>query len=58
MVETPYFAVTDSEGGFAITDVPSGIYTVKAWHERFKSQSLTVEVPTVGIVAANFQMQK
>lgn len=39
-----YFAVTDNEGNFQISNVPPGHYTLMAWHERFGelSQSLTV----------------
>lgn len=29
----PYFAVTDQEGSFRITDIPPGIYKLKIWHE-------------------------
>jgi len=39
-----YFAVTDNEGNFRISNVPLGHYTLMAWHERFGelSQSVTV----------------
>jgi plastocyanin len=43
-VETPYFAVTDTDGSFTIKDVPDGTYTVSAWHERLKKQSQEVTV--------------
>lgn len=29
----PYYAVTDADGSFTITDIPAGAYTVTAWHE-------------------------
>ena len=31
-IDNPYYAVTDSDGSFFIGDLPSGTYTVKAWH--------------------------
>ncbi len=44
IVATPYFAVTDKDGGFEIKDVPPGTYTMKTWSEDGKptTQSITV----------------
>lgn len=33
-VTTPYFAVTNKSGQFAIPNVPIGRYTLSVWHER------------------------
>ncbi len=35
VVKHPYFAVTNADGAFALRDVPTGTYTLRAWHERF-----------------------
>ncbi len=45
VMEHPFFAVTDETGKFAIKDLPSGKYTLAAWHETFgtKTQNITVE---------------
>jgi len=40
----PFFAVTDRNGAFSIEGLPPGDYTVIAWHERFKDQSVKVSV--------------
>jgi plastocyanin len=29
----PYYAVTDAEGNYTLTDIPPGTYTLKFWHE-------------------------
>ncbi len=34
VVDTPYFAVTDATGAFAIRGVPPGRYKLVAWHEK------------------------
>ena len=34
VVDTPFYAVSDSEGRFKIADVPPGDYRVRVWHER------------------------
>jgi Carboxypeptidase regulatory-like domain len=44
VVEHPFFAVTDSNGRFSISNLPPGTYTVEVWQERFgpRSQQITV----------------
>jgi hypothetical protein len=32
----PYYAVTDAEGNFELTDVPLGQYEIVAWHEGWR----------------------
>jgi plastocyanin len=41
-VDTPYFAVADAQGAFAIANVPAGTYTYHAW--RPGGQTLTGSV--------------
>jgi plastocyanin len=41
---TPYGAETDETGAFKVGDVPSGSYTMTAWHEGFKTQSKPIMV--------------
>ena len=31
-VTNPYYAVTDAQGRFTISDIPEGVYTLTAWH--------------------------
>ncbi|MCZ6800857.1 MAG: carboxypeptidase regulatory-like domain-containing protein [Nitrospirae bacterium] len=31
-VNNPYYALTDSEGRFTISDIPKGVYSLVAWH--------------------------
>jgi hypothetical protein len=32
--ESPYFALTDSTGGFRLDSIPPGTYHLRVWHER------------------------
>jgi hypothetical protein len=34
VVEHPFFAVTDKDGAFKISDVPNGKYTIEAYHPK------------------------
>jgi len=36
VASNPYYAVTDSEGNFVLTDVPAGQYEIEAWHEGWR----------------------
>ena len=31
-VQNPYYAITDGNGNFTISDIPEGVYTMIAWH--------------------------
>ena len=36
---TPWFAISGKDGRFTITDVPSGEYQLRVWHERSTDQA-------------------
>jgi len=38
VLESPYYAITDSTGSFRIDSVPPGKYHLVAWHERGKTR--------------------
>ena len=50
----PFVAVTGDDGGFKLTGVPAGSYTVEAWHERLGTKTAEVTVADKS-VDANFQ---
>jgi hypothetical protein len=48
VIDTPFHAVTDARGRFAIAGVPPGRYTAIAWHERLGERVGSVTVPPDG----------
>ena len=40
----PYFAVSSDDGSFRIENVPSGKYSLAAWHEKFGEKVVEVSV--------------
>lgn len=42
--KNPYFAVTDKDGNFDLKGLPPGNYTIKAWHEKFGTQTQKITV--------------
>jgi hypothetical protein len=57
VLENPYFALTDSRGHYAITNVPPGTYTLTAWQERLPADSRLITVPEQGdCPAVNFTL--
>ncbi len=57
-VENPYYAITDGDGSFTLTDVPPGDYTLVAWHPQagpMLEQRVTVKPRQT--VTASFQFK-
>ena len=48
VVDTPYYAIADKKGKFAVKDVPPGTYTMHTWHESgaVSEQKITVGANT------------
>lgn len=40
----PFFGVSDADGSFKIEKLPPGTYTLEAWHERFGTRTVDVQV--------------
>lgn len=53
----PYFAVTGKDGTFEIKGVPSGSYTLVAWHEKYGSLHMQVSAADDKISTADFTFQ-
>jgi plastocyanin len=57
VAEHPYYALTDANGSFKITDVPPGKYTLKVWHSKLGEQSKEVTVGAKEEVKVAFDMK-
>ena len=54
VLPNPYFAATDADGHFTITNVPPGKYQLKAWHERLPADSREITVAETGATNVDF----
>jgi len=50
VTSSPFHAVTDEKGQFAIGDLPAGFYRFEVWHETLGMQSERITVTANGIV--------
>lgn len=55
LFDHPYYAVTDAEGNFTISDVPVGTYTIKTWHETFGELTQQVVVESGKATSLSFE---
>ena len=62
ITETPYFAVTDSQGNYSIPNVPAGTYTLRTWYEQLKpgqpGPARAITVGETGTAVADFDIGK
>jgi hypothetical protein len=54
VLENPYFGVSDSSGRYKIENIPSGVYRLKAWHERLPAETREITVAESGEVRVDF----
>ena len=54
VLKTGHFAVTGEDGRFTLPDLPSGRYTVTAWHEAYGTQSQEITIVGNQTLRINF----
>src|SRR5262245_27385766 len=57
VVDSPYYAITDEQGRFNITDLPPGTYKVKVWHEYLGEKTQDVVVAPKADIAMNADLK-
>jgi hypothetical protein len=59
-IDNPYYAVTDLDGAFTISDLPAGTYVLKVWHPRFGLQErrVTVDTNSMAVLGLTFDSSK
>ncbi len=57
VAKSPYFAVVDEDGGYAIDGIPPGRYTIKAWHGTLREQKAEVEITGGKTATVNFEFK-
>lgn len=55
-LDTPYFAVSDNQGVFAISNVAAGRYRLKVWHERALPETLAALSRNVQVSQAGLDL--
>ncbi|MFQ5649753.1 MAG: carboxypeptidase regulatory-like domain-containing protein [bacterium] len=55
VTDHPYYAITDVDGNFELTNVPAGTYTLEFWQENLGKQTQEVTVEAGATVEANVE---
>jgi len=54
VLNTPYFTITDAEGGFRLSGLPSGHYMLKAWIDSRTTREQSVELKSGATLHVDF----
>ena len=57
VTETPYSAISDADGNYAIPNVPPGKYVLKAWQEKPKFGRQEITVAAADLKGINFDLK-
>jgi len=57
VTQNPFFAKVDDKGNYSIENVPPGTYTLKAWHEKAKSEGKEVKVSEGSNARVDFELR-
>jgi len=57
VVDNPYYAITDENGKFIISDLPPGTYKIKVWHEYLGEKTQDVTVAAKSEAALNVDLK-
>jgi hypothetical protein len=57
VLENPYFAITDEDGRYIITDIPPGTYQITAWHAKLGIHQVQVEITCRGVAELDLTFQ-
>jgi uncharacterized surface anchored protein len=58
VADNPYYAMTQKDGTFTITDVPPGDYTLVAWQEFTGPTEMPVTVKAKDAAAVTVELKK
>ncbi|MEO6027488.1 MAG: carboxypeptidase regulatory-like domain-containing protein [Candidatus Binatia bacterium] len=56
--EHPYYAVSDADGAFTLTDIPPGDYTLESWHETLGTVTQKIAVAAKTPLHVSVEMTK
>ncbi len=54
VLDHPYYAVSGQDGSFELSGLPPGEHVIEAWHERYGTQTDTIEVAAGGSAQVEF----
>ncbi len=57
VMEHPFYSITSARGDFELPPLPTGKYTVEAWHEVFGTQTRDITVTDSGVTDVQFSFK-